>query len=610
MHETRYLPAVVQLKDGRVLAAGGFSGPSASAGAEIYEPVLDAWTRTSPMSQARHNPGTILLEDGRVLVAGGRSAPSGNSLDSAEIFDPKEGRWSTTGRLAKARDGCVLLPLPEGRVLAVGGYFATGGLGRHLSSAEIYDPKTGAWTLASPMRTARHNFAALHLSSGKIFIAGGDSPPGIPGAGVEVYDPSTGRWSWAAPMATTRMSFGASELKDGRVLVFGGNTENGLTGSSEVYDPASDRWSPAPSMHGVKHVAAAVSAGAMSVALGGENSRGVLGWIEAYSPVTSSWATWRLKVPRKNFRAVLLNGRRILAVGGDDPGTSEVADLDAPNEELSLPVTASPRTAFLTAPAPAPAAPAFTGPVRAQRPNDYAVIVGVGRYQRLPAADYADQDARDMSAALAALGVPEENVILLSGQKASLAEITKYVEEWLPRRVEKDSRVYFFYSGHGAPDIKEGTPYLMPWDADATFVKSTGFSLGRLYLALGSLPAREIVAFIDACFSGSGGRSVLAPGLRPLVVVAAHPLIPSKITVLTASEKDEAAGSLPERGHGLFTYHVLQGLSGAADADRDGHATVAELHAYARKRVIVDARRQNREQTPTLTTRTPGLHLY
>ena len=37
----------------------------------------------------------------------------------------------------------------------------------------------------------------------------------------------------------------------------------------------------------------------------------------------------------------------------------------------------------------------------------------------------------------------------------------------------EDSTVYFYYSGHGAPDLKTGQAYLVPWDGDAQFLKDT-----------------------------------------------------------------------------------------------------------------------------------------
>src|SRR5262249_55573377 len=51
--------------------------------------------------------------------------------------------------------------------------------------------------------------------------------------------------------------------------------------------------------------------------------------------------------------------------------------------------------------------------------------------------------------------------------------------------------------------------------------------------------------------------------------------------------------------HGLFTYHLLQGLRGAGDRDGDGRVSVAELFGYVSSAVSRDAREKfQREQTP------------
>jgi hypothetical protein len=344
----------------------------------------------------------------------------------------------------------------------------------------------------------------------------------------------------------------------------------------------------------------------------------VLDSVDVFDPSVGRWKYLRLSGPRVDSSVVALDRSRILVIGGRDQtegelASSEIVDLDAARDRPAPPAKAfarGPRRAVPLAPrAPPEEPPVLRYARRAERPHDYALVVGVEAYSNLPPAEFAESDAHEVSEALGALGVPEENIVVLTGAKASLSEISKYVEEWLPKQTSADSRVYFYFSDHGAPDVKDGSAYLMPVDGDSAFVKSTGFPLTRLYAALGNLPARHVVAILDSCFSGAGGRSVVAAGARPLVSVRLPESVPSKLSILAASGSDEIAGSLPSSGHGLFSYYLLKGLSGAAD-EKGGHVTLAELHAYVRKHVIIDARRQNREQAPTLSTPTPKLRLY
>lgn len=249
-------------------------------------------------------------------------------------------------------------------------------------------------------------------------------------------------------------------------------------------------------------------------------------------------------------------------------------------------------------------------PKAERRPKDYALVIGIDKYRSAPPADFAESDAGLVQRYLAALGVPEENIIPLVGPLASKADIAKYLEEWLPRNVTPESRVYLYYSGHGAPDPVSGDSYLVPYDGDAAFLATTAYPVKRLYEKLGALGAKETVVLLDACFSGSGARSVIAKGTRPLITVREEAAPAGALSVLSASKAEEIAGALQPAGHGLFTYFLLEGLKGAADADGDKHVSLAELHEYARAAVAREARRANRDQTPQLRTASPELMLY
>jgi uncharacterized caspase-like protein len=106
---------------------------------------------------------------------------------------------------------------------------------------------------------------------------------------------------------------------------------------------------------------------------------------------------------------------------------------------------------------------------------------------------------------------------------------------------------------------------------------------------------------LDACFSGAGGRSVLPRGARPLVVVQQGSKPPPSLVVMAAAGADQITGEYAAGEAGLFTYFMLQGLSGAADVDGDGQVSTDELMQYVRPRVEREARSENRDQTPQLT---------
>lgn len=231
----------------------------------------------------------------------------------------------------------------------------------------------------------------------------------------------------------------------------------------------------------------------------------------------------------------------------------------------------------------------------AERPDDFALVIGIEEYQSVPKADYGTRDAKTVRRHLEALGFPSRNIISLTGAEATGSKLRSYLEEWLPLNVKETSTLFVYYSGHGAPDVKSGDAYLVPWDGDPKFLKSTALPLTKLYSDLSKTKAKRVIVALDACFSGAGGRSVLAKGARPLIAkIADTAPTGGNMTVLAAASGDEITGSLDEQGHGMFTYYLLKGL------EADPKASAKSLFQYVLPRVQDDARRQNRAQTPVL----------
>jgi hypothetical protein len=236
--------------------------------------------------------------------------------------------------------------------------------------------------------------------------------------------------------------------------------------------------------------------------------------------------------------------------------------------------------------------------------NSYAIVIGIEQYrQKLPKADFAVSDAKLVSEYLTkVMGFPEENIVTLTNEHASKSDFEKYFEKWLSNNAEKDSTIFIYYSGHGAPNTKTGDAYLVPYDGDPSFIEQTGYPLRKLYESLNKLPAKEIIVALDSCFSGAGGRSVLAKGARPLVMNLQSNMVLSKnMTVMSASAGDQISSTYDEKGHGLFTYFMLKGIKNEDVVKPDGFIKMDDLFGYIKPQVERIARKQyNNEQTPQL----------
>jgi Caspase domain/Ankyrin repeats (3 copies) len=230
--------------------------------------------------------------------------------------------------------------------------------------------------------------------------------------------------------------------------------------------------------------------------------------------------------------------------------------------------------------------------------NAYAIVIGIEEYrQKLPKADFANHDARVMAEYLTkVMGYPKENIVTLINDRALKSDMEKYFEKWLSNNVEQNGTVFVYYSGHGAPNPNTGDAYLVPYDGDPSFIEQTGYSLKRLYKNLNKLPAKEIIVVLDSCFSGAGGRSVLAKGARPLVMNLDKQVSHSdRIAILSASSGGQISSTHEEKGHGLFTYFFLKGI-------KAGNTELGTLYNYLKPQVERIARKTyNNEQTPGLT---------
>jgi hypothetical protein len=325
---------LVQLPDGRVLAAGGGNTSGAiSASAEIYTPATGLWTSAGSLSIARAGFGRpSVLPDGRVLVATGDVADS-IETSTAEIYSPVTNSWSLTGSLSQGRRSDVQVALADGRVLVADG--AAGGptCGRFLSSAEIYDPATGSWSPAASTLDARESGTGIRLADGRVLLAGGyGCGDPIEPAMTELYDPATGDWSRSGDLPVGRVGGTLVMLADHRVLMFGGHNDQiaGVQTEAAIFDPATGQWTQVASLNLPRENAAAtlLPSGKVLVSQGGPLQS------EIYDPVANAWALDATTLDKNDSGGTFLlpTGEVLLAGGSTDVNgiPSVTAELYAP----------------------------------------------------------------------------------------------------------------------------------------------------------------------------------------------------------------------------------------------------------------------------------------
>jgi len=243
------------------------------------------------------------------------------------------------------------------------------------------------------------------------------------------------------------------------------------------------------------------------------------------------------------------------------------------------------------------------GQVKQQSTRDaVAIIIGIAEYKNLPKADFANDDARAFyDYAIRALGVKPENIKLLVDSDADEAEILRTFRNWLPSKVKPTTDVYVFYSGHGLPTTDGQSLYLIPPRAAKDVIDDTAIPFSKINAAIQSAKPKSVTMILDACYSGQArtGETLLASA-RPVQIKTENRLFPENFTVITASQNDQISSSNPDLQHGIFSYYLMKGMEGDADANKDGKITLGEMQAYLVENVGRQAGMMSRKQEPQL----------
>jgi len=235
-------------------------------------------------------------------------------------------------------------------------------------------------------------------------------------------------------------------------------------------------------------------------------------------------------------------------------------------------------------------------------PRGYALVVGVAEYKNLDASKqlrFPESDAESIYRILINReggSFPAENVHLLKGRQATLANVRRELEEWLPSVATPADRVVVYFAGHGL--VKDGRGYLAPWDVDPEHPDTTGYAMATLGDVLANkVKARWKVLLTDACHSGKVNAETTNETLDQQ-----FSSLPTNFLTLTATTEREQSYEDPSlsTGFGFFTYFLVQAWKGNADNDPcDGRVTADELIEYVRSNVRRYAKDHGVTQTPT-----------
>ncbi len=227
----------------------------------------------------------------------------------------------------------------------------------------------------------------------------------------------------------------------------------------------------------------------------------------------------------------------------------------------------------------------------------YALVIGHnGGREGLPALRFADDDALRLARTFAALPGHQQTWVLAEPDEATrsmlelaglpfpvLREPTRAAlfaardelkAALLQRPKGRHATVYLFYAGHGV----DGRLLLKPEEGAA----ESGISGPELKQLAGSLPADDVVLFVDACRAQSlfTSRGASGPDLSAQIAELQNAPAATRLGVLAAAQSNQPAGETQRLQGGFFSHVLASGLLGGADADGDEVVRFGELAAF------------------------------
>lgn len=232
-----------------------------------------------------------------------------------------------------------------------------------------------------------------------------------------------------------------------------------------------------------------------------------------------------------------------------------------------------------------------------------ALVIGISNYQDdgIPDLKYAHQDAKAFVEFLKSKGggsLKNDQIRLLTNEQATNAQI--YAElDWLTENCGPEDQAVIYFSGHGDVETKTKRQpgFLLAYDTPPTNYMIGALRLDDLNNYLETLVDNKskIIVITDACHSGNlaGGRDGV---LATATALSAQFLNQIKIMSCQPNEFS-LEGEQWGGGRGVFSFHLIDGLTGMADANKDSTVTLSELERYLEETVPLETDQQQYPNT-------------
>jgi hypothetical protein len=240
-----------------------------------------------------------------------------------------------------------------------------------------------------------------------------------------------------------------------------------------------------------------------------------------------------------------------------------------------------------------------------------ALLIGINKYSESNPLSYCVQDAESLAEILSDPTYTtnnKENIRLMTDNSGELDKpirsniINNMVS--LSKAAQPTDTILLFYAGHGMEINNEG--FIIPSDFREEAGSKGAISFGEIKEELVNSEARFKVLLFDACHSGSvRGRAESGKMTEGFFRSLFPP--PKGFAVISSCKQQEFSHEWEEKGHGVFSFYLLDGLKGNADENHDGFVDLSELHHYLTPLVQAWAFHNGKVQTPAFEANFAGL---
>jgi hypothetical protein len=144
-------------------------------------------------------------------------------------------------------------------------------------------------------------------------------------------------------------------------------------------------------------------------------------------------------------------------------------------------------------------------PISPDKGKRFAVAIGVSDYKdsRINNLRICHVDAEKMLDVFTKrCGVEKSNSLLITNEKATLANIRKTLKEEMPKLTQPGDTVFLFWSGHGGQTEDGKQEFLVPHDGSGDDIKETMLMDEMFGRWIQELDGRKVLIILDACHSG------------------------------------------------------------------------------------------------------------